>query len=282
MPPRPTKQKPTGMTPTSQPSNGHSAWDMAGGLKVLAYGQSGTGKTTFWATFPGRTLVLVCSGGKRPGELRSIDTPENRKRIDARIVSSVEQLNDWITEAEDYDNTVLDHVSGLQDQTMKEILGIEALPEQKGWGLATQQQWGQSTAQCKEILRALLSLPGNVVIVGQERVFGGGDDASVSDIIHPTVGVGVTPSLAGWLHPAVDYAMQFFKRPRIVEKQVSAVKGQPPTTIRERGKGVEYCARCEPHDVFYTKFRLPKGRTVPDVIVDPTYDKLMAVINGGK
>ena len=85
--------------------------------------------------------------------------------------------------------------------------------------------------------------------------------------------------LTGWLNPACDYVVQTFKRPRMEKKTIS-INGVK-NVITERGKGVEYCLRCEPHEVYMTKFRLPKGTKLPDVLVDPDYDKVLKVIQGG-
>lgn len=250
-------------------------------LKILLYGASGTGKTTFWATMPGPILVLITSGGNKTGELRSLNTPEYRKKIKQVTINSPEEIPEiieYVKSTGGFKTIVSDHVSGLQDLVLKEILGIEEIPAQKGWGLATQQQYGQCTQQCKEYLRALLNLNTHTVIIGQERTFGGKDDGIASDIIQPTVGVAVAPSLAGWLNPACDFVMQMFKRPRMVTK-ISKI-GTKEVKTQQRGTGVDYCMRCEPHDVFMTKFRLPKGSKLPAEIVDPSYDKLMKVIKG--
>ena len=247
-------------------------------LRLMVYGQSGTGKTTFAATFPAPILWLICSGGNQAGELKSIDTPENRRRITPRAVTTVEALEAFIREGEKYATVVLDHVSGLQDLTLKELLGLDQLPAQKTFGFASREHYGTSTTMCKEVLRSLLSLPGNVVIIGQERVFGGSEEGIASDVVKPTIGVGVTPSLAAWLNPACDYVVQTFKRPRtkVVEAEVNGEKIQ----MTERVKGIDFCLRTEPHDVYMTKFRIPWGRVLPEAIKDPTYEKLVAVIAG--
>lgn len=275
-----SKQKPASApAAVSNPNSGGDGWPArSDGIKVLLYGESGTGKTTLWATFPHPIRVLICSGGNRPGELRSVDTTENRKRIFPVHVRTVEEVGAALADAERFATVVLDHVSGLQDLTLKELLGLDELPAQKGWGLASQQQWGQSTAQCKEVLRVMLALPGNVVIVGQQRTFGGRDDGVDPEVVKPVVGVGVTPSLAGWLNPACDYVVQTFKRPRTREVE-SEIAGQKVTTT-ERLKGVEYCLRTGPHDVFMTKFRLPRGRELPEYVTDPSYAKLIALVEG--
>jgi hypothetical protein len=249
------------------------------GLKVLLYGRSGTGKTTLWATFPKPILALVCSGGSKPGELLSIDTPEYRKTIRQVVLEGSREIisvTDALTDGSLRCGTlVLDHASGLQDQVLKEILGLEELPAQKGWGMASQQQYGQCSLQCKELLRALLGLSCNVVIVAQEREFNTEAD---SELIMPFVGAGMTPSVTGWLNTAVDYIAQTFLRQREVTKEAKIGGKVVPTKVKT--KEVEYVLRVGPDPVYTTKFRLPRGTPLPDVVVDPTYDKLIALIRG--
>lgn len=174
-----------------------------------------------------------------------------------------------------YETVVLDHCSGFQDMVLKDILGLDKIPEQKGWGLASQQTYGQCTAQCKEYFRGLLGLPCNVVLVAQERNF---NEESESDLIAPTVGAAMTPSLTGWLNPACDYIVQMFKREQQEEKQTKI--GDKTITRREGTGVIEYCLRTGPHAVYQTKFRVPKGTPLPDAIVDPDYNDIIALIRG--
>lgn len=256
-------------------------FDAADGIHILLYGQSGSGKTTLWATFPGKILSIICSGSNQPGELRSINTPEYRKKIDTvtlKSVSEMREIVDHIKATPAYQTVVLDHVTGLQDLTLKELLGLDELPAQKGWGLASQAQYGTSGGQCKEILRALLSLTCNVVIIAQERTFGIGEGEEVSAIKIPTVGAALTPSVTGWLNPACDYICRTFKRRRQVEQRMQVLGKEVVTMVP--GEGVEFCLLTEPHELYTTKFRVPKGQKLPPVIVDPSYAKIMAIIKG--
>lgn len=258
-------------------------FDGSRGISILLYGQSATGKTTLWSSFPAPILSMICSGGMSPGELLSVDTPANRKRIQEVTLNETTECRDiinYVKEEGTFKTLVLDHISGLQDLTLKEILGLDELPAQKSWGLATQQQWGQSTAQCKEILRAMLNLIAdgtNIVIIGQERET---EPKEGNTIGIPTIGVATTPSLAGWINPAVDYICQTFKRPVMVEKETALPNGKTMKTTT-RGEGVQFCCRTGPHDVFTTKFRVPLGTPLPEEIVNPTYDKLMKLIRHG-
>lgn len=252
------------------------------GIKINLYGRSGTGKTTLWSSFPGKILAVVCSGGSNPGELRSIDTAANRKKIDQVVIkesSEIRQIIDFIKEnPETYKTVVLDHATGLQDTILKEVLELDELPAQRSWGMAKQQDWQQCGMQVKEILRAFLSLRQNVVIIAQERDFKKED---MDDMILPTIASNLMPTVTGWLNPAVDYICQTYIRQRTKEV-VNKINGKEiKKNVAVAGK-VDFCLRIGPDPVFTIKFRMPKGANQDaGIIVDPSYDKIMKIIKGG-
>jgi hypothetical protein len=255
-------------------------FDEDDGLKVLVFGESGSGKTTFWSTFPKPILSVVVSGGSKPGEARSIDTPENRKVISAIPLEHTDEIMDLIlyaAQSKRFKTIVLDHATGFQDKSLAQITG-RPVPEQKTWGTASQQQYGQCTSQCKELWRDMLSLPINVVFVAQQRVFKGGDGETETDAIAPTVGANLMPQLGGWLNCAVDYIVNTYKRNKTVKRMIGIGKQQieQTTTLKE----IEYCLRTGPDATITTKFRVPKGHFLPDTVVDPTYEKLCQIISG--
>lgn len=249
------------------------------GIKVNVYGRSGTGKTTFWATFPKPILALVCSGGNRPGELRSINTPEYRRTIKSLHVESsadIYEVVDHQQQTGEYATVVLDHLTSFQDLVLAEILGVDQVPEQKSWGFASREQYGACTRDCKQVLRALLNLGCNVVVVAQERNFNEDTD---NGFLLPSVASAVSPSLAGWLNPAVDYIGRTIIRQKTEQRKVKvAGKVKTREVVTD---GVEYCLHVGPSPVYMTKFRMPKGIPLPDVIVDPTYDKMLKLIQAG-
>lgn len=291
MPPAPKKLLPKitpKLTPTSSVLDRIKpiSFDHNEGIKILLYGKSATGKTTLWATFPGPILSIICSGGNKSGELRSVNTPEYRQKIKpVELYNSGELLTlaDWLKNdgGDQFSTVVLDHASGLQDMVLREILGLEEIPVQKYWGLATQQQYGQCALRFKELIRPLLSFSGNVVIVAQERE-NNVENADASELLMPSVGAGLSPSIAGWLNTAVDYICNTFLRQQTTLKKTSIGKGSTAKTIETKvmTDRVEYCLRTGANAVYTTKFRLPKGVPLPDVIVDPDYSKIMALING--
>lgn len=252
------------------------------GIKMCIYGQSGSGKTTLWSTFPKPILVAISSGGRQKEELRSVATEENEGKIKALVL---ERSNDIMGIIE-YQNSlpiknqfktlVLDHVSGFQDLVLKEILGLEILPEQKSWGLATRENYGTCTNRCKDYLRNLLSLQCNVVIIGQERTIE--NEAPSSEMLAPTIGVGVTPSLAGWLYTSCSFVVQTYKRRETIEKKTK-INGKVKITT-EFGRKTEFCLRTGPDPIITTKFRVPLGTPLPHSLLNPTYEEIMKLVNG--
>lgn len=274
------------LTPISK-SDDVDGWEFSDKISCIFYGESGTGKTTMWETFPGKTFVLLCSGGRKPGELRSINTPENRKRITARVVTSMDQAKRYIDEMKEggYENVILDHVTGLLDLALKDVMCVEEIPEQKSWGFTDQATWGQAIGMSKDVCREILSLNANVVIIGQERTTQPKEDSEIQEV---KIGVDCSPSLAGWLNYSCDYVCQTFKRPVTETLTIKHKddKGKETTkqVTRRKGNKQEYCLRVAPHDVFTTKFRVTKdiALSLPELIVDPSYDKLIKVIAGEK
>lgn len=266
-----------------------SVWDrtepvheIVRGVTMALYGGSGKGKTRFACTAT-KPLHLI---GSEDGT-QSIATD---KGIDFLKLNSSEEIRDLEQGYRDgrsskcmpgtpYATVVLDTGTMLQDLVLREILGIDKIPEQKGWGNATQQQYGQCTAQCKEYFRALLDLASigmNVIIICQERNFTEGKD---SEILTPSIGSALTPSLAGWLHPACDYVAQMYVRRAKVEKIVK-IGNKTLKQVVDDPKKVDFCLRTEVHEVYATKFRLPRGRELPQCLVDPTFPKVLDLIRG--
>jgi len=251
------------------------------GIKINIYGRSGTGKTSLWGSFPGPILSLICSGGKKSGELRSLNTPAMRKKIKTLTIeksTDIAAAADIQNETQRFKTVVLDHATSFQNMVLAEILGLDEIPEQSSWGLASQQEYGQCALQMKELLRLLLDLDCNVVIVAQEREFTPSED---DDMIMPHVASALSPSVTGWLNPACDYIVETFIRQKTELKSVKV--GGKTKKIRKPVPGVDYCLRTGPHAIYTTKFRIPKGSGgLPEVVVDPTYDKLIKLIEGGQ
>lgn len=254
-----------------------------GELKISVYGASGTGKTTFWSSFPGPILAILCSGGQGTNELDSV-SEEDREKIEPFYLENCDQLITLAEELEGdthYQTVVIDHLTGIQDLRIAEILGLDEIPVQKAWGTATQRQYGQRALNMKEYLRKFLDLVDKkVVLVSQEMTSNLGEDEERSELdILPTIGPALSSSVLSWLNPASNYIVRTFITPRTETTTKKLGKKVVEKKVRIKGE-YDYCLWTGPSDIYTSKFRLPKEYDKPQFIVDPSYEKLMEVING--
>lgn len=248
-----------------------SVADQSSNLKVVVYGRSGTGKTTFSGTFPKPLLHVVCSS---IGLNESIPLQKMDGVYDLLIERSSEILEvpAYVTRNR-FQTLVLDHVTGLQDLVLKEILELDEVPVQKSYGLATQAQYGQLTLQMKELLRRLLVLPMNVVIIAQER------EVMVDEltgVLTPYVTTAVTPSLASWLHASADYILHTYIRQKT--SKILAKVGNTPVEVEKPVAGYIFAAHVGPNPVFVTKVRTSQIKELPESVDNPTYESLLNLI----
>lgn len=256
-------------------------FDEDDGINILLYGRSGTGKTTLWGSFPKPILSMICSGGTRPGELRSLDTPAMRKvvkTINLESTFDIDELGDYIvSDDNEFQTIVLDHATGLQDMIVKEMLGLEQnAMRPTGWGAVSQQQWGFVSMRFKELLFKLLGFRGNVVVIAQEREMKAEEGSELSKPFYTSA---LTPAISGWLNAAVDYVAQTYIRAKEIT-QTTEVDGEKIVS-RVRTRDMEYCLRTGPSDTYSTKFRVPKGTSqIQECIIDPSYETIMELIRG--
>lgn len=238
------------------------------------YGISGTGKTTLACTYPKPLLLIGAEDGTR-----SVHSVKGVDFIRLKNSGELPEVIAHVRSSGKYKAVVLDTCTSLQAMIMAEILGMEELPVQLSWGLATRDQWGQSAMKTKEFLRHTLKLSeDNIchsIILAQERAFGEGGD---SELIAPKVMASLTGSTVGWLNPACDYIVQTFLKKQTIKKEVK-IAGKVNIQNVDTGK-VDYCLRTRPHELYLIKFRVPKGKEPPEYIIDPDYDKLDKLVRG--
>lgn len=261
----------------------------SGGLHVSLYGKSKTGKTRFISTFPKKVLIIGAEDGTR-----SIRTVEGVSFVRLILNGSKEpedgnfiyleqygELIDQLHGSEEYLTVAVDTASALQDLILCDILGLQELPAQRSWGMATREQYGECALRTKEMLRKLLSLKQNVVITAHERNF---NEEVSSELLIPSIGSALSPSVTNWLNGAVEYICQTFIREATEDVKTTLGTGSKQKTIVTKKKSgkFDYCLRVGPHAVFMTGFRLPPGFELPDFIVNPDYEQVAALVRGGE
>lgn len=253
------------------------SFDNTAPFSMGMFGESATGKTTLWSTWPKPILAVLCSGElKTPGELRSI-SKKDRDGIKPIILENCEELNE-ITDAvvdSEYKTVVLDHLTSFSDLVLKQVLGLESIPPQLSWGFARREDWGKHGELVKTFLQRMLNLPKYTVVVSQHRWF---DPPAGVEGVPAICGPASTPTISGWLVPALDYCVQTFIREEV---KITELKiGKEIQKVEEKTGKIEYCAHLPKNVTKMTKFRAPRGVQVPEILVNPTFTKLQALIEG--
>jgi hypothetical protein len=254
-------------------------------LKISLYGRSKSGKTRLISTFPKPVLILGAEDGtKSISNVKGVDflrivldeayaPPKGNYVLLSELLEFIDSLK-----TSEYKTVAMDTASALQDLVLADMLGFKEAPLQwnpmqlsEQWGKQTRQKYGERADAVKKILNAMLGLPRHVVITAHEKNFN--EDDANADLLFPQIGSALSKSAAGWLNGAVDYICQTFIREKTETIDSGGIKIETKT-----GK-MEYCLRTGTHDIFQTGFRVNPGVRIPDMIVDPSFQKIQSVIN---
>jgi len=231
-------------------------------LTMLCYGQAGRGKTVFACSFPKPLLLLDI---REEGQ----DSVSDVEGVDLLAVERWQDIEDayWMLESgkTKYKSVVIDQLTSMQALAIAETR--ERLGMKPGETLS-QRSWGNVSGMMMTWIEHFRNLKKNKLHVcfnAHERT----RDAEETDDerIAPSVGSNLTPSIASFVNGAVAVIGNSFIRERTDKK----------TKTRE----VRFCMRIGPHAYYAAKVRRPlSAGPAPDVVVNPTFDKIMAIIKG--
>lgn len=236
--------------------------DIESYTSMLIYGESATGKTAFASTAPKPIILLDMKE-------RGTETIKQVKGVDVLEIDEWEEVEAiyWeLKEDEKYKTIVLDQVTSMQGICMQ---GIRKEKNYEKNDTFTQKDWGTLSGRMQEQLlnfRNLFEADKHVLFLAHQRQFGSGDEGE-DNAIAPHIGARMSPSVADFLNGAVSVIGNTFIRERFDKK------------TKERD--VAYCMRVGPHGSYRTKIRVPPGSVdVPDVLVNPTFEKVMKLSRG--
>lgn len=231
-------------------------------IKALIYGPNGTGKTTISGTFPGPVLVLDVN--ERGTRVLATEDGKCKKRFVDTFEMFVQAY--WYLKSgkHPFKTVVIDNVTTLQEVAMRYIMNKEADVElSKDMDMPNKHDWGGLSQIMKRWLIDFRNLPMHVCFITQEKSNKEADLDSDDASVFPQV----TPSVKAILGAAVDVIGRTY-----VSEKLNAKTGKTVT---------RFCMRIAPGPKYLAKIRLPKGAQSPKSIVNPSYDALVKIMNGG-
>ena len=281
-------------------------------LRMNVYGLPGTGKTTFACTFPKPLLLLGCEDGTRsvrgvPGVDFALINESGD--IDEYVAGLKARKASRCMPGKPYATVVVDTITSLQDIVLKELMGWDKTavqlkrPAKKGDDdprIVPRRVYMDRASKIKELLRTLMDptpgfvVPAHVILLAQQkdhsRKFddadedgGGAAKSGFTDdeLITPFIAASIGQSACEYLSWQCDWICQTFVRERKV-KTVSKSTVNGVTTEKEKMVGTgqpEFCLRTScSHPIYAAKVRKDKALKMADVMVDPSYDKIKAMV----
>lgn len=204
-------------------------------LKVLIYGEAGTGKTTFAGTSPSPLLIDVERGSRA---LLNVNNPVDV--LEFKSIEQVEATIQYLKSGHDafakYDTIVLDSITEMQarliDQQLRQ-LGGGAPVYKADWGV-----YGENTQRLRMLISSFRDIEKNLICTAHAK--NEKDDQTGITFVRPDLTPGLAKTVAG-IFDIVGYL-------RINAKGERVLRLQPSKTVK-------------------AKSRLP----LPDEITSPTW-----------
>jgi hypothetical protein len=272
-------------------------------IKMVLYGENGSGKTHLACDFE-KPLALISwepgdsgSGGaetvrKVPGityfrmKATKHENPDGSFVIEEKASEKFVRFATELRKSNPFRTVVIDSVTSMQEVVLAELMGVEELPPQLNIRSVPDGMYTTRAEQCKSILRPWLNLPCHVIFIGKEidhyRPKEPERDAKgkVKVDMRPRfvrgmeVGskfaVALGGATAGWLNDGCDYICRLY-----MDKVMVNVAG----VMVESDKYVR-CLRIGFHPNFAARFRSCDFENLPDEIPEPSYEKIVAAIEG--
>ena len=235
-------------------------------ISALFYGRSGTGKTTISSSFP-KPMLLIDIAEKGTDSISDVEG------IDVFRMTEWSELEEIFWRLQDgdtgYKTVVIDAMHSLQDLAIDQAK-VDAGKAQDAQ--TSMKDFGKASGLMKQWILNYVDLTTddiNVVFLAHDRITE--SDTEGEDMITPEVGPRLMPSTASTMTGSVNIVGHSFIKETIE---------RPKKAGEKKKKTIEYCMRIGPHAFYTTKIRKPKSQILPDFIVDPDFDQLLAIVKG--
>lgn len=224
----------------------------------VLWGKSGTGKTELGSTFP-KPMLYIQIGDDGSN---TIANKEGIKAIRVDSTEELKQIGEELLKDKKYASVFVDTFSLVTN------VWIDANAVQKKKKM-TQQMWGDLKISTEELIKIFHKAALNHIVIlscheSNDSIEG------MEDEILPDIRPSVTKGGRTYLEGMANYGIHTTKlKKTIVSKKTG-----------EEKEVVKYAAHLGANPYYWTKLQIDSSIKVPEIVFNPTYDKLLGIIQG--
>ena len=222
----------------------------------VPWGKSGTGKTKFVASLP-KPLLYIRVGDDGSNTIANVD---GIKAIHAETLEQLKEIGKELQKDKKFASVAVDTFSMITN------VWIDQNITQKKKKM-TQQAWGDLKVETEELIKIFHEVAATHIVAltcheSNDSIEG------MEDEIIPDFRPNTTKGARTYLEGMANYGIHMAKMKKTVIKD-----GVEKEVVR-------YVGHLGANSYYWTKLQIDPNIKVPDAVVNPTYDKIMKIING--
>lgn len=226
----------------------------------VLWGKSGSGKTHFIGTLP-KPLLYIQVGDDGSNTIAGVD---GVKAIRANTIDRLKKIGEELKNDSKYASVAVDTFSMITN------VWIDANAVQKKRKM-TMQMWGDLKVETEELIKIFHQVAENhVVALSCHEV----NDTieGMDDEVIPDFGPSTTKGSRIYLQGMANFAIHFTKIQKTVTDKATG----------EEKDVVKYAVHLGANPYYWTKLQIDSSIKVPGVMINPSYQKIVNLIEGGK
>lgn len=222
----------------------------------VPWGKSGTGKTKFVASLP-KSLLYIRVGDDGSNTIANVD---GIKAIHAETLEQLKEIGEELKKDKKFASVAVDTFSMITN------VWIDQNITQKKKKM-TQQAWGDLKVETEELIKIFHEVAATHIVAltcheSNDSIEG------MEDEIIPDFRPNTTKGARTYLEGMANYGIHMAKMKKTVIKD-----GVEKEVVR-------YVGHLGANSYYWTKLQIDPDIKVPEAVVNPTYDKIMKIING--
>ena len=222
----------------------------------VPWGKSGTGKTKFVASFP-KPLLYIRVGDDGSNTIANVD---GIKAIHAETLEQLKEIGKELQKDKKCASVAVDTFSMITN------VWIDQNITQKKKKM-TQQAWGDLKVETEELIKIFHEVAATHIVAltcheSNDSIEG------MEDEIIPDFRPNTTKGARTYLEGMANYGIHMAKMKKTVIKD-----GVEKEVVR-------YVGQLGANSYYWTKLQIDPDIKVPEAVVNPTYDKIMKIVNG--